>query len=223
MDNCVGSCEGLKCTAYQHDPANYRTRHRNDGCKCQELVICQKLTTEILETGSLPLIHINEYETLAELSVEIVASQPTSLYVALSHIWADGLGNPKANALPRCQVSYLREILTQLKWKADPQDDPDDQEIMLWVDTLCCPVEPEKANNLALEQMFRTYEQGRCVLVLDNSLRMHSLEALGLDEVCARILYSPWMRRLWTLQEGALSAKKHRLWFQFKRHSNQHS
>lgn len=64
--------------------------------------------------------------------------------------------------------------------------------------------------------MYGTYERATHVLLLDNSLRMHSLEALDLDKVCVRMLFSPLMRRLWTLQEGALPAKNHRLWFQFR-------
>lgn len=206
----------MQCTAYQNDPLNYQTQHKNAGCTCEELLIDQDVTTKILESGSLPLIHINKHNTLAELSVDIVASNSASIYVALSHVWADGLGNPMSNALPRCQLSNIGEILKKLNIESNIQNDEKTQEFELWCDTLCCPIAPEQAKTLALEQMYQTYEQARCTLVLDNSLRMHSFDTLDLDEVCVRILFSPWMRRLWTLQEASLPAKKNRLWFQFR-------
>ena len=66
---------------------------------------------------------------------------------------------------------------------------------------------------MSLNLMKVPYTSASHVLVLENSLR--DLETSNLDptEICLRIFTSGWMRRLWTLQEGALPAK---LWFQFK-------
>ena len=36
-------------------------------------------------------------------------------------------------------------------------------------------------------------------------------------EACVRIATSRWMTRLWTLQEGALPSRKHKLWLQFRK------
>lgn len=63
--------------------------------------------------------------------------------------------------------------------------------------------------------MKNIYERAICVLVLDASIRFYESEAMAPEETCARILASGWMRRLWTFQEGALSADKGRLWVQF--------
>lgn len=62
-------------------------------------------------------------------------------------------------------------------------------------------------------QMRSTYQNAHHVLVLDSSLRFCDVEAIGLLEAAVRIFTSPWLRRLWCLQEGA-HAK--RLWFQFQ-------
>lgn len=65
--------------------------------------------------------------------------------------------------------------------------------------------------------MKNIYERATCVLVLDRldaSIRFYESEAMAPEETCARILASGWMRRLWTFQEGALSADKGRLWIQ---------
>lgn len=205
-------CTNDRCSAYQNDLATYKTKHVT-GCNCEHFSVDTKRLTEILETGSLPLLSIRKGDTFNELSVELVASQSTSPYIALSHVWADGLGNPSENALPRCQLDFLHQIISEYYARVDPQAV---EEILLWCDTLCCPVETGKAKKIALAQMKKTYLEATRVLVLDASLRMYDFKTMGPDEACIRILNSGWTRRLWTLQEGALPAKNSRLSFLFK-------
>ena len=217
-------CGLQQCTAYQNDLSSYQTQHISRECNCEELSIDSEAVYNILKTSALPLIRVKSDQTLRELSVDIVASQLTSRYVALSHVWADGLGNPHANALPRCQLSNIGRLIQDLNMTAcsrdaedrsvDEKDVAENEELLLWCDTLCCPVQPTEAKHLALEYMYRTYRDATHVLVLDASFRQYSAESLDIDEVSMRILTSPWMRRLWTLQEGALPAVTNRLWFQ---------
>jgi len=60
--------------------------------------------------------------------------------------------------------------------------------------------------------MRRTYESARKVLVLDSELEVASIDTSP-EELLMRISCCGWMRRLWTLQEGALAKE---LFFQFK-------
>ena len=66
---------------------------------------------------------------------------------------------------------------------------------------------------MSLRLMKVPYTSASHVLVLENSLRDLRISNLDPTEICMRIFTSGWMRRLWTLQEGALPGK---LWFQFK-------
>ena len=75
---------------------------------------------------------------------------------------------------------------------------------------------PDEAKKRALLQMKRTYQDATHVLVLDTSLQLFDSNTISPEETSARILGSGWMRRLWTLQEGAISANNKRLWFQFR-------
>ena len=61
--------------------------------------------------------------------------------------------------------------------------------------------------------MKQIYEGADHVLVLDAQLS--SLEMASIDhvEICTRLMFSGWTRRLWTLQEGTLARK---LWVQLK-------
>ena len=142
-------------------------------------------------------------QSTADLRLEIISSQPDSHYVALSHVRADGLGNPHANALPRCQLLRLQSLLQHSNMTWDLGDS--DQELLLWCDTLCCPVEPSEAKNRALLQMKRTYHDATMVLVLDASLQLCNGSVLTTEEMCTRISGCSWTRRLWTLQEGTLN------------------
>ena len=225
-------CDMLQCVAYQNDLGVYQTQHVSKECDCEEISVDPEVLSNILKTKALPLIRVRQGHTLEELSVDISASRPTSRYVALSHVWADGLGNPQANALPRCQLSNLRKVVQDLEVTARSRNSGDhriqdqdegvgeegakeNEELLLWCDTLCCPVQTKEAKHLALEYMYQTYRNAEYVLVLDASLTRYNVESLDIDEVSMRVCTSPWMRRLWTLQEGALPAVTHRLWFQF--------
>lgn len=207
-----GKCNRHRCSAYRDDLPEYQTKHIA-GCSCEHFMIDTKRLTEILETGYVPLLRIQRGHTLDELSVELVPSQSTSPYIALSHVWADGLGNSDKNALPRCQLDFLLQTINDYYSIVSPQAT---EKVLLWCDTLCCPVEPGKAKNIALTQMKRIYLEATRVLVLDASIRTYEYQTIDADEACIRILNSGWTRRLWTLQEGILPAKNHRLSFMFK-------
>ena len=209
-----GLCKTKKCVAYQTDREDYKTQHATTQCRCNDLNINSSDLDAVLATGALPLLRIREAERLEELTIEIVAAQPDSKYLALSHVWADGLGNANANALPRCQLLNLSKLTEKLRTKLDPERSQ--AELLFWCDTLLCPTAAGDAKNQVLEQMRDIFEQATCVLVLDASLRLCESKAMGPEETCARIIASGWMRRLWTFQEGALSAQKGRLWFQFR-------
>ena len=199
------TCNWQRCLAYQNDVKNYKTQHIC-GSHCRDLIIDALELDEVVKAGSLPLLRICQEGSLETLTAKVERSNSQSSYVAISHVWADGLGNPDFNALPICQVQRLSALVQKLL----PAD------TFLWCDTLCCPTGPPDAKNRSLEQMKPVYEQASAVLVLDASLQCYDSKAMCLEEICFRIISCGWMRRFWTLQEGALPAKENRLYFQFR-------
>ena len=223
-DQCEShhACDRYTCRAGTSMAANHMPRHVNDYCECQFLLIDEARLVECLEKGSLPLLRIKEEAVTGEMSVEVVASSGSTSYIALSHVSADGLGNSEATALPHCQLSRLKTWIDAL----DPEcgdginlsgRSEGKPELLLWCDSLCCPVSSLAGKNMALRQMYRTYDEAAAVLVLDRSLISYRTVGMSADEACVRIATSRWMTRLWTLQEGALSSRKHKLWFQFRK------
>ncbi|KAM0794226.1 hypothetical protein BDR22DRAFT_895340 [Usnea florida] len=211
------ACDENNCHAGDVVASGQVTRHVSDSCACKFLHVDENLLADCLKKGTLPLIRLKEDANSDQISIDIVASTDSTSYVALSHVWADGLGNPTATALPRCQLSRLKTLIDSMdiKFLDDSYVPEDATEMLLWCDTLCCPVKSEESQKMALRQMYRTYEEASLVLVLDRSLISHRVGGMEFDEKCVRIATSRWMTRLWTLQEGALPAKKDKLWFQF--------
>lgn len=215
-----GSCDGNKCQAGDSVTSGQLTRHVSDSCGCEFLQVDEDLLADCLKKGCLPLLRLKEDTSSDKMTIEVVASTESTSYVALSHVWADGLGNPTATALPRCQLSRLKALIDNLDFEyldtSFASDQPEDApEMLLWCDTLCCPVVSREAKNMALRQMYCTYEEASVVLVLDRSLISHRVSGMSVDEACVRVAVSRWMTRLWTLQEGAIPARKNKLWFQF--------
>lgn len=209
-------CAKDRCLAYQVDLDEYQLQHTKQKCDCGgELSIDPSLLHDVLlkSPKSLPLLRINgSSETDKLLSIEIVPSEENTKYVALSHVWADGLGNARRNALARCQIFRLSKLVKAL----NVAENQSTQELLLWCDTLCCPTQPDDAKNLALSRMTRTYEKAVFVLVLTSALLIHNSESLSYEEMWTMMMISPWMHRVWTLQEAVLGASDRRLWFQFK-------
>ncbi|KAI4140163.1 MAG: hypothetical protein L6R39_005923 [Caloplaca ligustica] len=206
-----GACSERECRVNRINPGQYKTKHRNDECRCVSVSVHVPELVRILSRGSLPLLWIIPGQAVDDMRVFIVEASPGLKYISLSHVWSDGLGNPVSNTLPRCQLQFLAERIRALPstMKCGYQG----HGVLIWLDTLCCPVEPPEARTMALSQMKTPYSDAAHVLVLDSSLLSVDCSRLDPIEIGLRIFTSGWMGRLWTLQEGALP---HNLWFQFK-------
>ena len=167
---------------------------------------------DIVREGSFPLITmVNPSIQPYDVTPEIVKYEPGTVYFAISHVWADGLGNTRRNSLPLCQLITLRTRLFRLLenyWTS-----PKSPRIMaFWIDTLCVPLTPKVTRKKAITKMQDVYRQSMAALVLDAGLMQHSCPSDPL-EVLVRVQTSDWSRRLWTYQEAALAPRIH---FQFQ-------
>jgi hypothetical protein len=125
------SCTEDVCSAYQLVPEKYEVVHapeKGTKCKCPHLDLDPNSSSKILESGdgsfplvtvsaptestsndldsgfsSLTLSHLTESETF----VKAYDAASKGNYVAISHVWSHGLGNPRKNYYPsvNCNVS----------------------------------------------------------------------------------------------------------------------
>jgi len=203
------NCTEKVCRAFDIDESTYIQRHAPDDCTCENLQMDHEDLCAILKSGGIVVLQL-EWDGYEELKVKALRS--TGLrYIAISHVWSDGLGNPLENSIPTCRFKQLDKMVRDMLSisKSEP--------IYVWLDTLCvtaeeiakdCPRDVDGLNcrQLAILRMRDTYRDADEVLVLDWQLQ-NSIAKSKVEENLLRILVSGWMRRLWTFQEAWLSKK----------------
>ena len=203
------ACTDEACLALRIDPSNYHTTHAKLFCDCPELKLDIPSIGRTLRESKLPLIEICPYEATASVNIKLRVDDGNIAFVAVSHVWADGLGNVKDNSLPACSLQEVSRLVNELP-RCSTQHG---KLVPFWIDTLCVPLEPMDLKQLALKQLRDPYMRAEHVLVLDNYLRTVCAKECDLLETFARLSCCNWIRRLWTLQEGWLAKS---VWFQFK-------
>lgn len=118
---CIGQ---PSCTAYNVDMSNYRTRHRTADCRCMSLGVPYDELTAIISTGHVPLVSIETGQDSGDIELRLHKRRLPSFlsrlvstlseYTAISHVWADGLGNPEENSLPACQLRNLKALFQDI-------------------------------------------------------------------------------------------------------------
>jgi hypothetical protein len=178
----------------------------------------------IINEDNVPIIQLSGIDNS---STELVVTEANFQreFVAISHIWSGGLGNPHSNSLPICQLKRLRGATIQGPRHLQPQDILERVErsvkslssyftsnahndCYIWIDTLCIPIVPpnqEWIRQNAVQNMAYIYAAAKDILVIDESLADLFSNEISNEEFAVRILASPWMSRCWTFQEGALA------------------
>ncbi|KAK1962843.1 hypothetical protein LY78DRAFT_223955 [Colletotrichum sublineola] len=211
---CHIECNDRQCRLLQIDENEYQPQHRPS---CDKLCNMARPDVDevcaILEDGGIPLIAIACHSGgtgKAGLSVKVERWKVGVEFYAISHVWSDGMGNPKENALPTCQLGGL--VLTALQMRSSQEVSSLQKllqgglTVLIWLDTLCVPLTP-RARKLAIGRMKDTYSVATKVLVFDATLQQTRLNGASLLERGYRILSCNWQRRLWTLQEAVFAHK----------------
>jgi hypothetical protein len=204
-------CSRLFCQASIVDLATYNTKHVEDCCRCPFVGPSKQELDSHIQSGGIPVVLLPCEEDLATSSELTIASARSTPFVAISHVWRDGLGNTGQNTLPICQLRRLRSFAQGCLRNAGGQEEgvvPSGHkqghgETALWIDTLCVPVDGI-TRKTAIGAMYEIYQEASRVLVLDRDLLLSTCRTT-IEENLMRIENSHWMQRLWTFQEGALA------------------
>ncbi|KIX00487.1 uncharacterized protein Z518_10627 [Rhinocladiella mackenziei CBS 650.93] len=195
------ACETVDCVANQVDRETYRTKHVCHDGSCAPVTANQEEMFNMLKSGHLPLIANRNYADRND--IKLLDTRSARTYVAVSHVWSHGLGNPRNNSLPKCQLARLNQIVNDLYGH---EEEEQGVSVPYWIDTICCPTDPTEARALAILNLRKTYRGADKVLVLDANLEVINSAPLFVPEIALHISCSTWLTRLWTLQEGALAA-----------------
>lgn len=215
-------CTELACCAYNVDEDSYVPRHNRacDGQTCSLVKVTSSGVSSIIEDDfGIPLLSCS-INPSGCIQLELVRAEPHREYIAISHVWSGGLGNPNQNGLPECSVRNIFHLVRRLqrlisKRKSMVSRIGSENEVLFWMDTFCIPVGKsfKPTRRKAVDSMAPIYSGASAVLVLDPELQSLSYCNLGVEQALALVLRSSWMSRCWTLQEASLS----KTWFvQFK-------
>lgn len=198
-------CSATKCRAFNIDTEVYKTQH-TEGCRgCADVSIDNDELAAALRLNKTPRVRIKVQDTNTEAQIKLMITD-SGPYVAISHVWSDGLGNATTNALPSCQLVRLHNLTAKLGGEFT------DNLPAIWIDTLMVPVKKGVEKRMALGRLSQYYREATKVLVLDSDL-LNASRFGSQEEQLTRVFFSTWMRRLWTSEEGILSRDK--LEFQF--------
>jgi hypothetical protein len=133
-------------------------------------------------------------------------------YVAISHVWVDGLGPAAGKYLPNCQLQHIQKLVDRLVDQYPVTFTDTTRPIYFWLDPICVP----KVNGVydtmsdrALQSMGDIYRKAKAVIVLDSAAQIDDFDGEFGEKPeihAARIAFSRWMSRGWTFQEAGLAA-----------------
>lgn len=203
--------------AFKMDETNYLTRHAPEYHKpgCQEHIgwggqlgpertmhnwieaVCQIIDRDATPYG----LWVAQYRKTWSVEYHIKGERKPP-YIAISHIWSDGMGNPRENSLPECQIERIQGMVDEIDYPGRNGN----KTVGFWMDTLCVPVEDQLRayRKKSIANMRHIYKNAVAVLVLDPWLQKIPSTA-PTTEILARLCQSAWLRRLWTHQEGFLA------------------
>jgi hypothetical protein len=192
-------CKDTFCSQRPESVVDMQAKHNAEQCDgtCPVKGFNEDELIGILRAGGIPGVSETR-NGQGEMRYEIIDTTQRE-YIAISHVWSHGLGNPSKNALPLCQIQLLFKRIRAIA----------SLDVVLWIDTISVPIQPQWKTT-AISKLRDVYSKANKVLVIDCHLQQVDSNWL---EQSLQLLASEWMQRLWTLQEGRLASE---LYIQFK-------
>jgi hypothetical protein len=194
------NCTEMACDRNDVDVSTYKQQHCVIDCHCAPLFLDQSRVEEILERNQLPVICVEQLHGEPYLTVEAADKSKPGDYVAISHVWVDGLGGSTEKGLLTCQVHRIHSLVRKVT-KAHPEAPS-----KFWIDSLCIPPHSSSLWMAALIGIRDVYVCATLVLVIDRLIQKCSPVA-STEKLFASIYMSAWMQRMWTYEEAVLAKR----------------
>lgn len=189
------TCTAASCAIYTvSNTDEYKLRHVEPACECEYIRPQSGEVESVLRSGDIPVV-VYDGEDLMVLPA-VATELP---YVAISHVWADGLGSSTEDGLPTCQIARIARHVQALVPASGGA---------FWMDSLCIPGSTALRTR-AIRRRAQAYTDAALVLVLDAVIRAQCAASRQPHENVFWLAVSGWVRRVWTLQEGILARELH--------------
>jgi hypothetical protein len=217
------SCTIDACIVHNINPVEYKPAHTEPNCTCQNVKPDISHIFRILDRGEIPTISFVPSDGSLDMRVTGFSEDTsTRRYIAISHVWSDGIGSTTEDGIPLCQAQKLCKIMepdkespfqnavSSVKRLFQRKSDNPEMSYPLWIDSLCIPASKAYRAS-AIANLGNVYRNAHGVLVLDSAIQKCSSKASPSQKLWT-IINSPWMERLWTYQEANLG---NNLFFKF--------
>ena len=192
------TCTKTQCDRNNVDSSTYEQSHVTKDCLCSALKPDVQQVIQILKNHGIPIIVLHESHEEIKLSIMNSTTMEPTGYLAISHVWADGLGGSTETGLLQCQARRLLKLLSPFKSFSVSSH--------FWLDTLCIPRSDPDAYMAALIGIRTVYLNAKVVVVLDRMIETCS-DGDPWVLLFARIHLSPWVQRMWTYEEAVLAKR----------------
>ena len=199
-------CSDLECVRNNIDPSTYAMCHQAADCNCILIRPPEDQVLLIIDNGDIPTFTTSGLGDSMTLEVVPCSAATIGEYVAISHVWVDGLGSTTEKGIPRCQALRFNKLAQTALGR---------QNALWWIDSVCVPA-AEMQRRKAIANLRNTYCHAAMVVVIDRYIHGCSMHAdsgiIHSEAMLWAIVSSAWMQRLWTYQESYLAR---RLLFEF--------
>ena len=174
-------------------------------CNCEDLAKFSKEIASILDEGDVPLISVPVNGRLCISKTSLSRGESTIEFAAISHVRSQSLTVGDGSSV--CFLRHLQSLVDGLP-QASAVPSESNLAFPWWIDVVCIPEsQGKKQANATVKRIF---EAAAAVLVLDTKL-CHWVPT-SIPDCRNAIRQSPWMKRLWTLQEISIAR---RVYFRF--------
>ena len=204
------------CNASNIDDATFQHSHARRNCHCGTVCPDMEPVWTVLRNWRIPIVVLKRDEN-GTRSMTISSVSAFTQYTAISHVWSDGMADPRQNGLLECQLTKLENDLRSLQKDRNEPVENGEYTVKFWIDAFCVPCttssmqESSELKSRAIQLMAPTYAAASQVLIIDKrveTFRNRTVESNSMNaasNVCAWLCFLPWMTRCWTLQEASLA------------------
>lgn len=190
-------CKPSACTRNNIDASSYKQLHCSDSCRCIPLFPNLARVMSIVNEGKICVVRLEFHEGTPNLRINAMNKKEAGDYVAISHVWVDGLGGSTEQGLLCCQVMRLATLVSRV---VDRPGVPTN----FWIDSLCIPRSDKQIYYKALVGIRDVYMCASTVVVMDKLIQRCD-RAAPTEVLYAHIYISAWMQRMWTYEEAVLA------------------
>ncbi|KAL8295835.1 hypothetical protein RB600_001365 [Gaeumannomyces tritici] len=189
---------------------------------CSEPALCTKLTLDLEAvkgawgSDQIPVVSLQQKNNLADgeliLVIRSSALQSPGSYVAISHVWADGLGGATEKGLNLCQAQRLDRLcraVCEATGSSSSGRIAAEDPVWFWLDAACIPRPETIGRELyykALDGIRHVYSNAQAVVVVDETVG-RSTTSTPTELPYARIYLSSWMQRMWAYEDAVLACE----------------